>query len=73
MATIDFSKFECPDDIREAFIGTKTALMRANHLPLERKYRAIDFLLACVEAGHVSDPGGRTIRWLNSMTRGGAH
>jgi hypothetical protein len=70
MATFNFSKFECPSDIEEAYIGTKNALMRGSHRPLEQKYRAIDFLIACIEEGHVQDPGGRTMKWLKSMTKG---
>ena len=67
MATIDFSKFECPDDIKEAYIGTKNALMRGSHRPVEQKRRAIDFMLACIAEGHVTDPGGRTTKWLKSI------
>lgn len=67
---VDFSKFECPDDIKEAYQGTKKALMRHSHKPLANKQRAIEFLIACITEGKVADYGGKTMKWLQSMTEG---
>lgn len=67
---IDFSKFECPDDIKEAYLGTKKALMRHCHRPIEQKQRAIEFMLGCIKEGYVTDPCGKTVKWLRSMIKG---
>ena len=66
-SAIDFSRFECPDDIKEAYLGTKEALMRHWHRPASQKQRAIEFMLACIKLGFVKDPGNKTSTWLNSM------
>lgn len=59
--------FECLDDIVEAFKNTKEALRKGADKPKETKRRGARFLLACLDAGLVKDPGSKVRKYCNTI------
>ena len=59
--------FESLSDLQEAFKQTKCLLFRNSQKSKESKRRGARFLLACLDSGHIKDPGGKVRGYCNSI------
>lgn len=60
-------RFECEDDIIEAFDATKKVLMKHNEKPKESKRRGSRFLLAILNSGIMKDPGNKVRKYCEKI------